>query len=153
MIRIHSFNSLAIHTNVRHPKVMFLKVIYQPYKYQSSYPISGIKSTEENKNAVLTRRMHFIFLLWVELVSITKRSHTKDELFKHVHLPYISSTPNLTLHPWWLILNWPCLITKTITHLPAKLLHCACIGTKQNTGLWGEVVIDDTEIMFLRYSL
>lgn len=45
VIWIHSFHSSVNHTNVRHAKVIFFEMTYQPYEHNSSHLISGIKTT------------------------------------------------------------------------------------------------------------
>lgn len=154
MIWIHSFNSSAIHTNVKYAKAIFFEMIYQPYEHKSSHLISEIKTTflfrREWKHS--PNKQDVFPSVWDEQVSVRKQSDQQEGT---------PTRPANSPHPTNIRSGTQCLATSsqcwhlivtTITFLGPKcrqVLRCVCTG-KEEVGLcWGEVG-DTEEITFLR---
>lgn len=158
MIWIHSFNSSAIHTNVKHAKLIFFEMIYQPYEHKSSCLISKIKTTFLFRREWMCSpdKLDAFSSVWDEQPSVRKQHGKEDGTPSRP-----ATSPNLTSSTsgtqclgtpsqcWHLIMTM-------ITHLGPNCRQqplCVCTKEQEKAGLWWGEMGDGAEITFLQCSL
>lgn len=95
VIWIHSFNSSANHTNIRHAKVIFFEILISPMN--TTHPIWSLElkphfSSDENESAAFTNRVH---LHWSRMSSSQSASKVANRRTLHPGLG-ISPRPSNT---------------------------------------------------------